>query len=174
MRYEELTLAVIVTGTGAAVASALTTAGRPVDRECVLVPGEVAWDACDCGQLAQTITSVYPSSSFPTSAADSRQTACGPNITVATVTLSLARCVPSVPPGGAAGPPTCAQLLDAAVTLERDRWLVRRTVACHLRSLRTTNVIFDFAVGAAVTVGPTGGCVGLTLGYSIGVGGVCC
>lgn len=175
MRYLPTSAIVVVTGVGTAVQAELAVQGQPpVERYCPVVPGDIAWDACDCGQLAQTITSTYPSNSFPTNASDQRRTPCGPNLTVATVNLSLTRCVPS--PDSNGRPPTCAQLLAAAVTLEVDRWVVRKAVACYLRTLRETQppIIADFSVGTVISVGPQGGCVGVQLAYSFALGSLCC
>lgn len=173
MRYTSLTLTVLVTGAGQAVADAVaaSTAGV-VDRVCLLVPGEVAWDNCECGQLAQTITDVYPSVSFPTPASDQRTTPCGPLLTVAQVRLSLVRCVRTVDSSGV--PPSCADLLADAARLEVDRYTARATLACYLRSLRDSYQIDDFAVGAATSTGPQGMCAGFDLAYTVGVGSPCC
>jgi len=176
VRYEALTLALVVTGVGQAVYDDLvdTPGGQP-DRFCPLVPGDIAWDACDCGLLAQTITSAFGSNNFPQPAADSRQTRCGPNLTVAQVTLVLVRCVTTFEPNSdGTRPPTCAQLLADAVTLEYDRWTVRRAVSCYLGGLRDATRIHDFAVGPVASVGPSGGCVGVQLTYQFAVGSVCC
>jgi len=173
MSYEVTTLVPVVTGAGQAVYDALVSspAGQP-ERSCLLVPGQIAWDNCDCGQLAQTITIVAQSSTPPAAADDVRQTACGPPYTVARVTLSLVRCVHVIDDNGK--PPTCAALLDDAVTLETDRWLARRALVCYLKNLRDTYMIVSFGVGTATSVGPDGGCGGFELGYWIALASVCC
>ena len=142
------------------------------DRFCALVPGEVAWDNCQCGQFAQTIESVFGSNSFPTPATDTRQTPCGPNLTVVVVRASLVRCVHGVSDDGR--PPSCAALLADALTLEDDRWAVRRGVACHLADLRAAYTVVDFALDASTTLGPSGGCAGSELTYRFALGALCC
>lgn len=173
VRYVPLTVITIVTGAGEAVLAELSTQNQPpLSRYCALVPGEIAWDNCDCGQLAQSVGDVYPSNNFPTSAADQRRTPCGPNLIIIPVTLSLTRCVPVSTNDGR--PPSCDKLLAAAITLEVDRWVVRQAITCYLRDLRDTYVIADFSVGVARTVGPQGACVGVELSYLVGVGSSCC
>ena len=113
-RYVPLNVSVVVTGTAESVRQELTgTAAGVPDRFCALVPGEVAWDNCQCGQFAQTIESVFGSNSFPTPATDTRQTPCGPNLTVVVVRASLVRCVHGVSDDGR--PPSCAALLADAL-----------------------------------------------------------
>lgn len=164
----------VVTGVGMCAVEELdrTEWGRP-DRVCLLVPGEIAWDDCQCGQFAQTITQDVPSESFPIAATDRRVTACGPAHLVVNVTASLARCVPGPNPRNGE-PPTCEQLLTAARRLEDDRTALRLGIACCLRTLRNANVITDFTMGAAITQGPQGGCVAVELSYQFGLRNVCC
>lgn len=143
-----------------------------VDRFCRLVPGEIAWDQCDCGLFSQTITATYPSDTFPAPANDQPQTECGPLLIVYSVTAELVRCAPTVDDDGTA--PTCDRLEDAARTLECDRQALRLGITCALNELRDTDRIIEFTVGAATTTGPQGGCVGVSLPYQIGVPNVCC
>lgn len=164
----------IVRGVGVAAYNALVDAGcaENVKRLCFLVPGEIAWDECQCGQLAQTISSVVPSESPPTPAVDVRSSACGPGAVVVNVTLSLTRCVTGVDDDGNA--PSCEDLDDEAVLLETDRWLVRRAVACHLEVLRRAYTVFSYGVNAATSVGPQGGCAGIQLTYWLSLSDDCC
>lgn len=164
----------IVTGVGECVALELeeTEGGRP-DRVCLLVPGEIAWDECQCGQFAQTITQSVPSENFPIAATDRRTNACGPQHLVFSATASLTRCVPGVD-SRTGKPPDCAALLRAARILEEDRQALRLGVTCCLFALRKAYVITDFTVGTAVSVGPQGQCVGVELTYQFGIRNVCC
>lgn len=162
----------LVTDVGQAVRDALIADGADVDRFCPVVPGQIAWDACECGQLAQTINPVNATASFPTPANDQRRTACGPSGAALVVTLSLTRCVQGVDDNG--NPPSCSALLADATRLENDRYIVRRTVACYLKAARETYRILDFTVGTASSVGPEGGCAGVELTYQIGLHDFCC
>jgi hypothetical protein len=89
-----------------------TTLGPP-DRSFVHV-GDVAWDNCECGQLAVTIQEMYPSQSFPmeagliTAAAGGvtvGNRACAAPLFVVGYLVSIVRCVPS---GDGRSPPTPA------------------------------------------------------------------
>lgn len=171
--YSAFETLLIVTGAATAVREELVVAGcGDVNRFCPVVPGEVVWDTCDCGQLAQTITSVTPSNTFPAPALDARTTPCGPQQVVVSVTLSLTRCVPVLDDNGQA--PSCDALGAAALCLEQDRVSVRHGVTCYLRDRRDAYEITDFVVGAATSVGPQGGCAGVELAYSFGLANVCC
>lgn len=163
----------VVTGVATNVREELiqTTCGD-VDRFCPIVPGEIAWDHCDCGLFAQTITETYPSNSFPSPASDDRQTACGPNMFVVNVSAVVIRCAPNPPDNATA--PTCAALEDGAVQLECDRYALRRGVTCYLRSLRESYAIIDYAVSSVTATGPQGGCVGIEMSYRFAVAGFCC
>ena len=163
----------VVTGTGQCVYDALVDSpgGQP-NRSCLLVPGQIAWDECECGQLAQSIGDDFPSTTFPLPAVDQRQQPCGPPLITVQVTLSLTRCVPV--PGDNGKPPKCDKLRDAAVTLMWDRWLTRRAVTCCLRESQRANLITNFAVGSTSIVGPEGACAGFEMIYTLGFGGICC
>jgi hypothetical protein len=164
----------IVTGVGMCIVDDLerTEWGVP-DRVCLAVPGEIAWDECQCGQFAQTITQDVPSENFPIAATDRRTTACGPQHLAVSVTASLTRCVTGINRRDNK-PPTCEELLNDARRLEDDRTAMRMGVTCCLLALRKQYLITDFTVGAAVTVGPQGGCVGVELTYQFGISNVCC
>lgn len=163
---------IIVTGAGQAVVDDLVDNGYPVDRNCLLVPGAIAWDNCDCGQLAQTITTVTPSSNFPNAAADNAEMPCGPNQVIVNVTLSLVRCVTG--PSDNGDPPRCVDLLGDALQIERDRFLTRRALRCYLKSLFDTYLITGFTLPASTTVGPEGMCAGIQQTYSFGLANAGC
>ena len=160
-------VSIIVTGAGQAVVNELDELGAGVDRVCLLVPGGIAWDECDCGQLAQTVTNVVASNNFPTPAGDAPQTPCGPNQIIVSVTLSLVRCVHVSHDNG--DPPECADLLNDALQLERDRFTVRRELRCYLRNLYDQNLLTGFSIGNATSVGPEGACAGVEVSYSFGI-----
>lgn len=163
----------IVTGVGQCVVDELEhSIGGVPRRVCLAVPGDIAWDECDCGQFAQTIVSDTPTENFPVAATDRRTTACGPQFLAVEVLASMVRCVPGV--GRDNRPPTCDQLLESARILESDRTALRRGITCCLWDLRQAYRITDFTVGAATTVGPEGLCVGVQLTYRFGINSVCC
>jgi hypothetical protein len=163
MVYLETSSIVAVTGALQCVYDALDP--KP-NRFCPLVPGDIAWDECECGQLAGSITEDFPSNIFPTPANDSPQTKCGPPLMVVAATLSLVRCVPT--PNDNGHPPKCDLLLEAAVQLERDRWAARRALSCCLKGMFARFEIANFLVGTTTTIGPEGMCAGFNLPFFIG------
>lgn len=170
------TFAPTVTGIGAAVLEALesTPAGVPDNfRACLLVPGAIAADGCDCGQLALTITRIFPSSNFPTEATvDEASAACAPPILAATITVSLFRCAPTVDDDLA--PPLCDALLATAVSWDADVAAIRRALACHLAGLANNDLILGYVIGATTPVGPDGACIGADTTITIGLNNCGC
>lgn len=163
------TFAPVVTGIGLAISDALaaTDAGRP-ERVCLLVPGAIAADECDCGQLALTIVRKYGSDIFPIEASrDESVPGCPPPILCAVVTISLLRCVPNPDDHGTA--PTCAALQAAAVTQDIDDATIRATLYCHLAGLVEAETLIGYTIGATASTGPDGGCGGSDTTITIGV-----
>jgi hypothetical protein len=162
-----LTAAAIVTGVGQCVVDELQTTPEsggvpPNMRTCLLVPGAIAWDGCDCGQLALTIQGIYPTSTFPTDASETQRiTSCGPFALVVETLVSILRCVPGLDQAGK--PPSCAKLREAALIQQADAWAVRRGVECCLRTYKTARTIQKYTVGRTNFVGPEGGCGGSEL-----------
>lgn len=149
-----------------------TTSGGLPERICVPVPGQIADDACDCGQLALTVNRTYGSRGFPIEGGDVPEADCGQPYIVADITVSIKRCAPNPDDNG--NPPTCADLAEAARILEEDRYVVRHAVVCCLKTMRDQDQIAEFQVGTQPTVGPEGGCVGSELALLVGFIGPCC
>jgi hypothetical protein len=149
----------IVTALAACVAAevAQTAAGAP-DRVCPAVPGEIAWDSCDCGQLALSVERVYPAQAPPAETAGTDDSVCAAPYLVAAVTVSMVRCVPG--PADDGTPPACADLAAAAQTMWADLAAVRAGLGCCLRDLVAADTVVGYSVGASDIVGPEGGCAG--------------
>lgn len=168
---EALTAAVIVTGVGMCVVDKLEatfeSGGVPPNmRVCLLVPGNIAWDACDCGQFAQTIQTDYPTLTFPADASEQVLGAgggCNERPIVYQVLASIIRCVPGMTAD--MKPPTCAKLQTAASIMAADAWALRMAVECCLGDLQDDQVIEKFSVGRVNYVGPEGNCAGVELTY---------
>lgn len=158
----------VVTGTGQAVADALvgTPNGTP-QRVCLLIPGlDVAWDNCQCGQLAQVIVSEYLTNApFDGGASATVGAACGLAYRVVSVATSLVRCVPMMDPNGK--PPKCSAYLTAGINDVIDRTAVRLAVLCHLESLLAAGTVELYSLGAQTTLGEQGGCAGSVLTWSV-------
>lgn len=156
-----------VTGVGEYMRGELAdTEGGVPQRFALVVPGGIAWDNCDCGQFAQSITSVVSSNNYPTPA-DTPVEPCGHPLAVVTVTMSLLRCVPTMNDNGVA--PSVEQLLAAARIIEDDRLAVRRGLATYLHELRQNYKIVNYTIGAAQSVGPEGMCGGIEVTYTFGI-----
>ena len=161
--------AAIVTGVGVCVVDELNatpeSGGVPTKmRICYMVPGNMAWDSCECGQFAQSIQADYPSDRFPTDASNEPIRApCGARSTGFQVIASIVRCVPGPQQNGA--PPTCTSLLAAALVMEGDAYALRRGIECCLAEYKRTLQIADYRVGRANRVGPEGNCAGVELQY---------
>lgn len=140
----------------AAIHSDLTV--KP-DRSGV-VPGAIAWDACDCGMLAVSVVQVYPSETFP-SPQTARVGTCDAPWEVGEIVIQLIRCAPS-PVGQSLYPPVAA--LDAsAQEVRRDAYQVLLATSAELCTMDSARDISDFLVRPQTTQGPLGGCVGTEL-----------
>lgn len=146
-----------------------TLGGQP-DRACV-VPGLIAWDECDCGLLAGTITQQFYTDNFPqpnTGAATSIP--CQSSFIAAEMMISLIRCAPN-PHGNQLAPP-CAELDAAAQIWTVDAHILQQTVFCTLEEMRDNNDIVEYLVSNLVSAGPEGGCVGSDITFTVGLDNV--
>lgn len=157
-----------VTGAGEYIRNELVdTEGGVPQRFALIVPGAIAWDGCDCGQFAQSITNVVASRVFPTPATDVPAQTCGHPQAVISVTVSLLRCIPGMDDSGR--PPNVDSLFAAARILEDDRLALRRGLNCYLREQYDQYKILNYTIGAAQSVGPEGQCGGIEMNYSFGI-----
>lgn len=144
------------------------TAGGEAGRVCVY-PGLIAWDDCECGQLAGSITKTFLSDNFPlpfTGRGHGETTSCTPAYHVVEMVVSLVRCAPS--PQGDDIAPTCAALAAAAKVWAADAAIVIRGVLCELEEFKDIGTIIDYRVDTQTPVGPQGGCVGTDTHFLVG------
>lgn len=126
------------------------------------VPGDIAWDDCDCGGvLAVTTPRIYLSEVFPEEADGPLGARCRAPYEVGEYTVSVMRCVPQ--PQGQALAPTAAALDSAAAVLLRDMAEAMDALAATLCTLEDTEVISDYFITPAQSLGPEGTCVAFTL-----------
>lgn len=125
-----------------------------------VVPGAIAWDACDCGMLAVSIAQVYPSESFPAPQA-ARLGTCDAPYEVAEIVVQVIRCAPNAE--GQNLYPSTAALDASARQVARDAYETLRAVSVRLCEMNEVRDISDFLVRPQVTQGPSGGCVGSEL-----------
>lgn len=134
------------------------------ERKCV-VPGLVAWDACECGALHGTI-SRWGVSDNQASLNAPPVAGCSLSYQVATLTISLVRCVP-IPTERQLTVP-CAKLEEAAIQLERDAYQVMETVVCSLNGL-IGDTIENWQLIQMTPAGPEGQCAGVVLQVNVWV-----
>lgn len=153
-----------------------TDAGE-VDRACVIT-GALAWDDCECSQLTVAITSNFPSSTFPTPAANTAAQfaggRCGQPIIVYTLTATILRCVPVSDDSGR--PPTCEALAASALAAVQDASAVRDGILCCLSEMQrekdpVTNAptLSYFLSQSQDFVGPQGLCGGSAMTVQVGL-----
>lgn len=131
------------------------------------VPGEIAWDACDCGgMLAVAMPRTYLSEVFPEEADEVVRARCGAPYEVGEFTVSVVRCAPS--PQGQATAPAADDLDTAAGLLLQDTAETLDAVAALLCRMEDADEVDDYLINPAEQVGPEGGCVGFTLRVRIG------
>jgi hypothetical protein len=142
----------------------------PPGRACV-VPGAIAWDACDCdGMVAVSVTRTFLSSSFPAEAA-AISTPCDAADLAADLQVQVLRCAPT--PDEEGTPPGCEQLTAAALQVVTDAWQARLGAYCTLRDLRVAKRIEAFRVASQPVLGPEGGCCGSQLALTVATRGGC-
>lgn len=148
-------------------ATLVGTAGGAPNRACV-VPGAIAWDQCDCGQLAVSATRWFYSENFPIETGSGTQsTPCMMPYLVGEFTIQLIRCMPS--PDNRDLFVACNRLAAAARILIEDAYVVLESTRTLLCELRSDDIIVDFTFGEQTTVGPEGGCGGTELRALVGI-----
>lgn len=139
-------------------------------RSCV-ISGEIAWDDCECGQLAVSVDQMFPYSQFPEPGSiDGTQGPCGTPTWGFGLTVSLLRCSPETEDES---PPPCNELAIAAQQSIEDAVLANNALRCCLAGMRKDREIVDFNLGTTEFVGGEGLCQGSNTTVVIGIGGGC-
>lgn len=152
----------------ASVRGALTAtpAGWPTGAREYVVPGQLAWDECDCGLLGIEWLSAPYSSAFPNPSPPTAN-GCKPYLALQ-VQVTVLRCAPNPGPHGES--PTPAALSDAAQVNLDDLEALLVGVGQAVQALENANTILNYSLSAPTPTGPLGGCVGvmqqLFLGFS--------
>lgn len=127
-----------------------------------MVPGEIAWDSCDCGgMLAVTVPRVFLSELFPEEAEAVVGVRCQAPYEVAEFTVSVVRCAPQ--PDGTETAPPAVDLDTAAGLLLQDTAETMDAVAVAMCLMHDNGDVADYLINPAESVGPEGACVGFTL-----------
>ncbi|WP_086559978.1 hypothetical protein [Streptomyces africanus] len=131
------------------------------------VPGEIAWDSCDCGgMLAVSLSRLYLSETFPEES-EAVNGACQPPYEVGQFTVAVVRCAPN--PDGVEAAPPADELDTAAGLLLQDATEMLGAVSAALCRLKEDDEVLDYLVTPVEPVGPEGGCVGVNMTVRIGL-----
>lgn len=130
-----------------------------------VVPGAIAWDACDCGLLAVSLARVYLSEEFPTPAQNPAGN-CDAPFEVGEYVLQIIRCAPGQ---DGLNPPTVAELDASAQEVLRDAYEALKGVSVRLCEMEEARDIVDQMVGGLTSQGPSGQCVGNELRFFVGL-----
>lgn len=135
-----------------------TPTGWPTDAREYVVPGQLAWDECQCGLLAIEWLSAPYSSAFPNPSPPT-SSGCKPLLALQ-VRVTVLRCASS--PGTHGEAPSPSALSSAAIVNLDDLEAMLRGTADAVRFLEDQNDILNYSLSAPVPAGPQGGCVGVT------------
>lgn len=150
-----------------------TSSGLP-ERMCITT-GDIAWDECECGQLAISLTNQYETAEFPAPWSGEQNQGvgkCGPPLYAFQYTVSILRCSPQ---SDTQAPPPCSAINAAARVTIEDAWAVRAGIMCCMcagvrRDPTTGRKKFErYWVGPQEEVGPEGMCQGSALTVVVGV-----
>lgn len=163
--------AVVVTGAAnAALAELAATPEAAVNpltiRFAPLVPGNIAYDACDCdGQLAFTILRIVPTVTYPIDASNSSiQGGCDAPAFFAECIASFSRCVPGMSNTGTA--PSTAALFASALLFQGAQYGLRNGLTGFLCEEKRNYRIRDYRIGASIFPGPEGNCAAVEIPFS--------
>jgi|SRR5690349_709571 len=134
-----------------------TLGGLPTKLRSCIVPGELAWDDCECGLVGVEFTGTAYSQVPPTPEYQ-RDGGCKPYV-VANFNISVIRCVPGPTQSGSG--PSCAKLDTAAQILMDDTLMLMKATSIALETLFDSDTILGFAMSGVTTVGPQGLCAGV-------------
>lgn len=167
----------VVTGVGACIRTEVqSTPAGDVQRYVPLQSGDIAWDACMCGLLTQSIDVEYPTDQFAAQTQGTRRGGCGPPVITVQVQVYLIRCVPV--PDDQGHPPKVNAVVNSAVNQEYDAYALWKSINCCLSTLKRERPqrITQFEVGSLQRVGPSGACGGIQVAYRFGLGNAvgCC
>ncbi|WP_328436877.1 hypothetical protein OHA71_06385 [Streptomyces sp. NBC_00444] len=123
-----------------------------------VVPGAIAWDACDCGLLAVSVGRIHPTEQFPNPAQARIGNSCDAPWEAAEIIMQVVRCTPTADNLG--NPPTVADLDASAQEIIRDAYEMMRAVSTTLCEMNKAREISDFVMRPLVAQGPTGACGG--------------
>ncbi len=122
-----------------------------------VVPGAIAWDECDCGMLAVSLSTIYLSEIFPNPVAQ-RVGACDAPYEVGEFVIQIVRCAPS--PQADDFAPSVVDLDASAQEVLLDAYELLKAASVKLCQMNAARDISDFMLRPLTAQGPLGGCVG--------------
>lgn len=135
-----------------------TPTGWPAEAREYVVPGQLAWDECECGLLGIEWLSAPFSQAFPNPSPPTDD-GCRPYLALQ-VQVTVLRCAPN--PGTHGEAPTPTALSDAAQTNLNDLEALLEGVASSVKFMLASNMILNYSLQAPTPAGPQGSCVGVT------------
>lgn len=150
---------------------AATADGAPDADKSALIPGQVAWDHY-CSQLSLSVTRLGYSQTFPAEASVIANNCALPYV-VATVEVTLLRCMPGMDDNGKV---PHADVFDASMLRWlRDAQAVMSGVACCLNAARDTDhTILQYALLGTTPQGAEGGSIGVLHSFQVGQANTLC
>lgn len=143
----------------------LTRYGQPVCRTYIAPGGPPAWDVCcDCGigegSAWVQVARVFPTDNFPTQLTQAVR--CRPGEFAAVINVGVLRCAATIDDN--AEIPSAERLTADALKVQTDRVAIYDAFTCCFMEDKEpgTNVI-----GAWTPLGPSGGCVGSSVEFTI-------
>jgi hypothetical protein len=136
----------------------VTPTGWPSNARRYIVPGQLAWDSCECGLLAIEWQNVSYTGAFP----NPRQAladGCRPYLALQLL-VTVLRCAPN--PGPHGEPPSPEDINAAAIINLDDMEAVLSGTSQAVSALENSNIILQYALAGVNPAGPNGGCVGVT------------
>jgi hypothetical protein len=123
-----------------------------------VVPGQIAWDECDCGLLAVSVNQIFLTETFPDQLTRRVGNACDAPYEVAEFVIQVIRCVPGASDQTIA--PTVAELDASAQEVLRDAYEMLKGASVLLCEMNRDREISDFMLRPLTAQGPTGVCGG--------------
>lgn len=123
-----------------------------------VVPGQIAWDECDCGLLAVSVAQVFLTETFPDQLARKVSNSCDAPYEVGEFVIQVVRCAPN--PDDPMNAPTVAELDTSAQEILRDAYEILKGTSELLCEMNRDREISDFMLRPLTAQGPSGGCVG--------------
>jgi hypothetical protein len=166
MLVTNLSYYVIVTGVGQCAVDAINATGPELARVCLHVPGDIAWDDCQCGSFTQSAGPwLWSENGRAETTLAGDDNLCAPAYLGLQVTAVVLRCVTQLS-GGDLAPP-CPPLALDSQQWHKDAFALRRGILCCLEALRVAGTIQSYQITSHTAAGPQGMCVGSQLVYRI-------